>query len=378
MTKLIFLAAEDWSFLAHRMPMARAARDAGFDVAVITRVNRAETCAAIESGGIRVIPFNWQRRSINLIAALREISAIRKIYAAERPNIVHHVAIKPIIWGTLAAIGAGMKRVVNAPTGLGYIFTSQDFLARGLRVIVSPLLRFCMRSPRVWTVLENSDDLRDLIADGMIIADRATLIRGCGIELDIHTTLLEPDGPITIGIAARMLHDKGIMPLVQAIQMVRQRGLDIRLLMAGTPDAENHASLTDAEMAQISAMPGITVLGQIADIRALWARCHIAVLPSRREGLPKALLEAAAAQRAIIATDVPGCREICVDGVNGIRVPVDDARALADAIQVLAQNPALRACYAAASRAMAEGDLSAIAVGAAMTALYNRIVGTGK
>lgn len=374
MKKLVFLVAEDFAFLSHRLPMALAARAAGFDVHIITRVTGGRD--AIEAQGFTVHALDWQRRSLNPFSALHEIRAIKKLYEQIGPDIVHHVALKPIIWGTLAAHWAGVRRIVNAPIGLGYIFTSNDFVARALRLIISPMLRFALRHPNVRVIIQNRDDLVGLERDGFIQFDRAVLIRGSGIELEKYDVLPEPDGPITVGIAARMLHDKGVMPLVLAQQKLRDDGLDIRLLLAGTPDPENRATLTPHEMAHISCLHGVSVLGHVRDIRSLWEKCHIAVLPSRREGLPKALMEAAAVGRPLIATNVPGCREICQDGVNGILVPVDDADALAAAIRKLAENPDLRARYGGASRRMVESDLSAAAVGAKLTALYSQMMGT--
>ena len=370
MPKLTFLVAEDFGFLSHRLPMAEAARAAGFDVSVVTRVNDEATQKAIESKGFKVYPLRWQRRSINPFSAVDEILQIRKYYAQIKPDIVHHVALKPIIWGTTAAFLARVKHIVNAPVGLGYIFTSDDGMARTLRLIIAPMLRVAMRHPNVRVIIQNQDDWEGLAEAGIIQHDHSVVIRGSGIELDHYHVLPEPDGPITLGIAARMLHDKGIMPLVAAQQKLRADGMDLRLLLAGTPDAENHASLTDLEMQKISALPGIEVLGHVKDIRTLWERCHIAVLPSRREGLPKSLLEAAAVGRPLIATDVPGCREICHNGVNGILVPMDDADALSIAIEILAKNPVLRAQYGAASRQMVESDLSAAAVGQKLVSLY--------
>jgi len=374
MPKLVFLVVEDFGFLSHRLPMARAAQAAGFDVSVITRVNDVATRAAIEAQGFKVYPIHWQRRSIDPFAALREINTIKNYYREIEPDIVHHVALKPIIWGTLAAHWAGVKRIVNAPVGLGYIFTSHEFTAWTLRLIVAPLLRFTLRHPHVRVIIQNSDDWQSLAREGIIQHDRSVLIRGSGVELEKYHVAPEPGGPITIGVAARMLHDKGIMPLVEAQQILQREGMDVRLLLAGIPDPENRATLTEKEMQRISVLRGVTALGQVKDIRTLWEQCHIAVLPSRREGLPKALLEAAAMGRPLIATNVPGCREICHDGVNGTLVPVDDAGALADAIKMLASHPELRAQYGAASRAMVETDLSAAAVGAKLIELYQEML----
>lgn len=374
MPKLIFVVAEDFGFLSHRLPMALAAKAAGFEVGIITRVNDQQTRAQIESNGFKVFPIEWQRSSINPFAALAEIAEIAKIFRQQRPDIIHNVALKPIIWGTLAAFQSGVKRIVNAPVGLGYIFTSNDLMARALRLVVAPLLRIAMRHPRVRVIIQNGDDWQGLARDGIIQHDRSVLIRGSGVELEKYHVTPEPDGPITIGVAARMLHDKGIMPLVNAQQKLVREGMDIRLLLAGTPDPENRATLTAEEMAHISSLPGVTALGHVTDIPGLWARCHIATLPSRREGLPKALLEAAAAGRPLIATDVPGCREICHHGVNGILVPMDDAEAMAAAIKKLALDKNLRAQYGAASRRMVESDLSAAAVGQKLVGLYRQML----
>lgn len=374
MPKLTFLVAEDYGFLGHRLPMALAAQRAGYNVSVITRVNDDSTRKAIEDAGFTVYPIQWQRRRINPVAAIAEIFQIKKLYQKIQPDLVHHVALKSIIWGTLAAGLSGIRGIVNAPTGMGYIFTSDDRVARTLRFIVSPMLRMAMRHSHAWVIIQNADDWKTLAKDGIIQSGRSVLIRGSGIELERYHAMPEPEGPITVGIAARMLHDKGIIPLVHAQQKLRAEGMDIRLLLAGTPDPENRATLSPSEMADISALPGVTALGQVKDIRTLWAACHIAALPSRREGLPKALMEASAAGRPLVATNVPGCREICQDGVNGILVPVDNVDALAAAIQTLAEDAELRAKYGAESRRKVEMDLSADAVGKKTLDLYKKIL----
>ncbi len=372
MPRIIYLVTEDWAFCTHRLPMARAAREAGFNVHVVTRVT--DHRAVIEAEGFTVHDLQWDRRSIGPWAAGRDVADLIHLYRTLKPDLVHHVAVKPVILGSLAARAAGVPRIVNALVGLGYIFTSQNIQAKLLRGPVSVLLRLVLNNKRTRVIIQNRDDWDNLGKIGLIDHARSRLIRGSGIDIDNYQVLPEPDGPITLGFVARMLDDKGVRPLVAAQQQLQQQGLDIRLLLAGTPDPANPATITEAEMQAFAQLPGITWLGHVTDIQAFWARCHIGVLPSRREGLPKSLMEAAACGRALIATDVPGCREICIDGENGILTPMDDAPALAAAIQMFAQDPARRARYGTASRRMVESDLSAAAIGAATVKLYNELL----
>ena len=156
--------------------------------------------------------------------------------------------------------------------------------------------------------------------------------------------------------------------------MLRARGLDARLLIAGTPDPANPASVSQAEAASWDKEPGITCLGHVDDIAGLWARAHVAVLPSRREGLPLSLMEAAACGRAMIASDVPGCREIVIHEQTGLLFPVDDAAALADAMERLSRTPDLRARYAKAARDLVVEKFAADIIGRQTVALYRRML----
>jgi glycosyltransferase involved in cell wall biosynthesis len=224
-------------------------------------------------------------------------------------------------------------------------------------------------------IVQNEDDRRLLLALNPAAERRVAVIRGSGIDLAHFPVAQEPPAPPVIaGFAARLLADKGIESLIEAQQRLRGRGVDLRLLIAGTPDPENPSSIPEATLARWRGLAGITWLGQVEDIRSLWRAAHIAVLPSRREGLPKSLLEAAAMGRPLVATDVPGCREIAKEGINALLVPPDDAAALARALEQLAGDAALRRRFGAASRALVESDLAAAAVGAATVALYHALL----
>jgi len=374
MPKLLYLVTEDWYFWSHRLPMARAARAAGFDVAVATRVGAHR--ARIEAEGFRVHPLGWQRSGNGPLATLRAILEIAALYRREQPDLVHHVAIKPVVLGGLAAWLARVPAVVNALTGLGFVFIGGKEGGGGLiKRPVRGLIRFVLGRANSHLILQNRDDLGLLVGRGFVAPERVTVIRGSGIDIEHYTPRPEPaDGPVTVAYVGRLLQDKGVPALVEAHRLLRARGLEVRLVLAGTPDPENPTSLSEATVRAWAAEPGIEWPGAVADVRTVWAGAHIAVLPSRREGLPKSLLEAAACGRALVATDVPGCREIARAGENALLVPPDDPGALADALETLVRDPALRARFGAASRRLVLSDMAVGPVGAATVALYRRLL----
>lgn len=368
---LVYLVTEDWYFLSHRLPMAREAQRAGYEVHVVTHVNKG--AAAIEAEGFRLHSVVWHRGSVNPLAFLSNILAVRRHYKAIVPDLVHHVALQPTIVGSLAALGLPCMRL-NALAGLGFSFTSATPKARLVRPILSLLLRFVLGHPRAAVLVQNPDD-RAAIASLGVPGERIFIIPGSGVETDKLTPMPEPERPITAAFVGRLLDDKGIRTLVEAHAILAGRGEPVRLLIAGDPDPANPVSIPPQEIAEWGRRPDIELLGHVADIRDVWKAAHIAVLPSRREGLPKSLLEAAACGRPIVATDVPGCREIARPGVNALLVPPDDAPALADAIARLARDSALRAHFGAAGRRMVEEEFSDVRVGRAICALYDRLIG---
>lgn len=367
---LLYLVTEDWYFLSHRLPMAREAQRAGYEVHVVTHVNKG--AAAIEAEGFRLHAVRWRRGSINPFAFLSNTYAVRKIYRQIDPDLVHHVALQPTIVGSLAAAGLRCVRL-NALAGLGFAFTSDTPKARLVRPVLRALLRHVLSHPRAAVLVQNPDD-RAAVQSLGIAPQHIFLIPGSGVETDTLMPLPEPAGPVTVAFVGRLLDDKGLRTLVEAHAILRRRGELLRLLIAGDPDPANPVSIPPAEIAEWGRRPGIELLGHVSDIRAVWSRAHIAVLPSRREGLPKSLLEAAACGRPIVATDVPGCREIARQDINALLVPPDDAPALADAMARLASDAKLRARYGAAGRTLVEAHYSAARIGVEIVALYDRLL----
>jgi glycosyltransferase involved in cell wall biosynthesis len=368
--RLLYLVTEDWYFMLHRLPMARAARAAGFEVHVATRV--ASHGAAIAAEGFHLHPMPWRRASIDPLAFLRSVQAVRALYRTVRPALVHHVALQPSIVGSLAAHGLPVA-VLNGIAGLGFAFTSTTPRARLAKAVLTPLIRSLFNRPGTLVSVENPDDAAALAALG-VARSRITVIPGSGVDVERLSVLPEPAGPITVAYAGRLLADKGLHALVASQALLTTRGRPIRLVIAGAPDPANPTSIPDSVLADWRRQPGVELLGQVADIRTVWAQAHIAVLPSRREGLPISLIEAAACGRPLIATDVPGCREVARPDVNAILVPVDDPPALAAAIAALAEDAARRARYGAAGRRLAETEFSSARVGRDIVALYHRLL----
>lgn len=369
--QLLFLVTEDWYFCSHRLPLARAAIAAGFEVAVACRVR--EHGEAIRAAGIRLHPLSLQRSSRNPwreIVAIREIAAL---YHREGPNIVHHVALKPVLYGALAARLAGLPLVVNALAGMGYVFTSDKPAARLLRPLITLAFRVLLRRGRI--ILQNPDDRAALLETGIARPEQIVLIRGAGVDTRQFFATEEPDSPLPLVVLpARMLWDKGIAEFVEAARILREQNVKVRFLLAGERDPDNPAAIP-AERLQSWRDAGVVEWpGRVDDMATLFSQSTLVCLPSYREGLPKALLEAAACQRALVATDVPGCREIVRHGHNGLLVPARDGKTLAEAIRRLLEDPALRRTMARRSREMVEQEFSIERITSETIALYREML----
>jgi glycosyltransferase involved in cell wall biosynthesis len=376
--RLIFLVTEDWYFWAHRLPQARAARDAGFQVSVATRVEAHGDL--IRSEGFALYPLNWRRGSINPFGAVASILEVAALYRRAHPDIVHHVSQKSILIGSIAARLAGVKLVVNALTGLGFLFAAVTAKARILRAVLVPVLRNVAAHPGVRFLVENPDDGATLRRLDMVPAEHIVLIRGSGVDIGHYAALPEPPaGPVVIGCATRMLRIKGVADVVAAFRLLRARGSGARLLLAGASDPENPAAIPEADLRAWASEPGIEWAGHVSDIRKIWARAHIAVLASLGgEGIPMSLMEAAACGRPLVATDVPGCREIVVQNDTGLLVPPADPEKLADALQALAEDAELRLRCGQAARDRVANGLDAGTVGRETVAVYFSLLSVGQ
>jgi len=372
--RLLFLVTEDWYFWAHRLPLARAARDAGYEVAIATRVGHLSE--QIKAENFQLEPLRWVRGSINPFHLAADLWTLVRLYRRLRPDIIHHVSLKPIVLGTAAARFVPGTVVLNALTGRGYIFTARAVRARMLAPLVSLLLRWLLRRPDTFVLLENEDDRRFVIDTIGVANERTAVNRGSGIDMNHFAVLPMPQAePVTIGCAARMLGIKGIADLVAASRILHARSIPHRLLLAGATDAESPDAIPEQMLRDWARLDGVTWLGQIDDVRALWRQCHIAALASLGgEGVPLSLVEAAACGRPLVATDVPGSRDIACHEVNALLAPPGAPQLLADALQRLIQDRARCTTFAAASRRIAESTFSADQVLAATLTLYDGLL----
>jgi len=370
--RLLFLVTEDWFFLSYRLDLARTARDAGYDVIVATRIGRLDK--QLKAENFTIEPLAWERGSLNPFKSLRDMVAITRVYRRARPDIVHNVALKPILLGSIAALFFPGVVVVNSLSGLGNTFIDRRPQTRLLAWIVRQALQLLLRRRATMTIVENEDDRR-FLTDELGVPEEQTKNLGGGIELSHFPQMPLPDTqPIAVACAARMLVSKGIGDLVAASQMLRARGVAHRLILAGGDDPENPGSIPAATLQHWAGQEGIEWRGNVADIREVWRQAAIAVLPSLREGLPRALMEAAACGRPLVATDVPGCRAVAHADINALLVPASDPGALADAIERLIRDPELRARFAAESRRIALAEFSLQRLLAATLQLYSRLL----
>jgi len=370
---LLFLVTEDWYFCSHRLPLARAALNAGFKVTVVTRVRRH--AAQIREAGLELIALSMSRRSANPLRELATLREIISIYRSTRPDIVHHVALKPVLYGSVAARLAGPTRVVNALAGLGYLFSSTDKRARLLRPVIETGFRLLFRSPGTRVIVQNPDD-QAWITGRIVERSRTVVIRGSGVDLSRFPPMTEPDGASLVVMPARLLRDKGVMEFVDAARMLRADGIAARFALVGDPDPENLAAIPHTQVEAWRREGVVECWGWREDMPEVFRQAHVVCLPSYREGLPKALIEAAATGRALVTCDVPGCREVVRDGDNGLLVPPRNSDALARALRTLIGDRDLRRSMARRSRERAVAEFSLDRVTADTLALYRSLLPT--
>jgi glycosyltransferase involved in cell wall biosynthesis len=366
--RLAYFVTEDWYFCSHRLPLAIAARQAGYTVYVITRV--AVHGDEIEAAGLNLIPLDLSRRGKNPITEANVVRRLTRIYKEIRPDIVHHVALKPVIYGSIAARIAGVPAVVNAMAGLGYLYSSSDSAARFFRPIFVRLIKLLLDNDRSTLILQNPDDVRVFCDSGVVDQSRVVLIQGSGVNLEQYQSEPEHEGVPIVLLASRMLWDKGVGEFVRAAEILKRSGCEARFVLAGDNDEENPASISVAQLEAWAEGGDVEWWGRCTDMAGLFAKSHIVCLPSYREGLPKVLLEAASCGRPIVTTDVPGCREVVTQGENGFLVPVKDEHALAEAIRTALDSAELRSRMGQAGRQIVQARFTIDKVIADTLAVY--------
>lgn len=362
-----------WFLISHRMEIARAARDAGFEVHVSADVESTEEQSTLEREGFRFHRVFLKRGGLSPVDDLLYLRQIRRVLRTVRPELIHNITVKPIVYGTIAARCMRVGGIVNAVSGLGYAFAGGDS-RRAVSYVVKAAYRVALGRRNSKVIFQNRDDLRTFIDAGIVNPRQGVLIRGSGVDLDAYGFSEEPDGTPAIVLPARMLRDKGVVEFVEAAGILRERGSRARFILAGKIDPGNPAALSAGQLARFERESGVQWVGHVTDMASLYRSAHIVCLPSYREGLPKALLEACAVGRAIVTTDVPGCREAVRHGENGLLVEPRNSVALADALGSLLDDAVLRRKMGAAGRRRAEEEFDVRMVVRSTLDVYRSVV----
>lgn len=353
---LLMIVNDPAFFISHRLPVAEAARSEGYTVLVATMPGMK--VADIQSQGFEHHVLPLSRSGKNILSETRAFFSLVRLLWKVKPGLLHLVTIKPVLYGGLAARLAPVGGVVSAVSGLGFVFMSSGRKAVLVRNVISTMYRLAFGKKNLRVIFQNPDDRDVLLSAGALDKSKVKMIRGSGVDLSLYQVLPEPSGSPVVCFAARLLRDKGVCEYVEAVRLLRERGVRATFRLVGDPDPGNPTSITSDEVERWRHEGLMEVFGFRKDIAGLFAESHLVVLPSYREGLPKVLVEAAACGRAVVTTDVPGCRDAIDPGETGLLVPVRNVTALADAMQRLIEDSALRQQMGAAGRALAEREFA--------------------
>jgi glycosyltransferase involved in cell wall biosynthesis len=374
--KILFVVPDDWYFWSHRRPIASAALQNGYNVFVAARVDAFGD--KIIEAGFRLIPLCLDRSSYSLFHELRTISELRNIYRREKPDIVHHIALKPILYGSMAALGNSRMQVINAFAGLGYLVSSPSFKAQALKRVLWKMFRFLLNRPNSFLLLQNREDRDLLVAEIGVPQERTTIIRGSGVDVNEFQAKAESPGIPIVLLSSRMLWIKGVSDFVEAAKLLREKGMNARFVLAGDTDPGSPGAIPREKLQEWQNAGPVEWWGHQQSMSRMLQESAVVCLPSHGgEGVPKALIEAAASERAIVATDVPGCRDIVRHGTNGLLVPPKNPAALADAIALLLNDAPLRAAMGRRGREIAVNEFSEEQVIQQTLALYDQLLSAG-
>lgn len=348
MIRCALVSNTDWYLYKYRLSLARALRDNDYEVMLISP--EGEFAKQIEKAGFNWYEWQVGRRSI---APWLEMGAIRKLsqlYRVLKPDLVHHHTIKPVLYGGIAAQRIGVPAVIASVTGRGYTFSGHGMRPKLMELIVRPFYQQVLSRDNSQIIFENDSDQQYFIDSGIVNPEQCHLIESVGVDPNHFYPLPEPDGPVVILMASRMLWDKGVGVLVEAARLLQQKGLEFKVELVGNPDPGNPTSISEEQLLAWQEENLIEWLGWQSDMKSIYARCHIVVLPSFHEGVPTSLLEAAACGRPIVASDIPGCRTVVDDRKTGLLVPRRQPEPLAAALERLILDPDLRGRMGKAGR----------------------------
>lgn len=373
MIRLLLSSNTDWYLYNFRLSLAKHLREAGIEVILVSPPGKY--VPRLEEQGFRWIRWDLGRQSVAPWVELASLRQIYAIYQRERPDLVHHHTVKPVLYGTLAARIARIPAVINSITGRGYIFLGEGVRARLLRLVVKPVYRLAFNIPGCGVIFENAHDRQYFLDNRLVPAGQTWLIEGVGVDPSRFSPQPEPEGIPVIMLAARMLWDKGVGILVEAARSLKAE-IPVRVALVGDPDPGNPATVTRETLENWNTEGIVEWWGWQPDMPEIYNRSHIVTLPTMYgEGVPTTLLEAASCGRPLVATDIPGCRQVIIEGHNGFLVPTNNPRALAEALKRLASDPALRGRMGEASRQLVIQKFTHAHVNANTLRVYQQVLG---
>ena len=345
-------------FCSHRLPVAEAALNKGFEVIIGYGEIGDANLEILENKGFKLKHIPFYSGGINPFKEFKTFFYIWNFFKKESPDIIHLVTIKPYLYGGIISRLAGVPALVSAISGLGTIFINTNFKYSFFRLLLYPIYRIAFGHPNQKIIIQNIDDLKLLVDWGVLNPKKTKLIKGSGVNLKKFKNFEEPNGIPIVCFAARLLKDKGINEFVSAAKLLKERGLKAKFYLAGNIDKNNPTGINFNDFEKIKKEGYVKVLGYQKDIPKLYANTHIVCLPSYREGMPKSLIEAAAAGRAVVTTDAPGCRDAIIPNKTGLLVPTKNSKKLADALQWLIEHPQERVSMGINARKFAEKEFS--------------------
>ena len=343
-------------FISHRLPIAEALLAKGFEVFIGYGELRGADPKILEQRGFKVYFIPMQPGSFNLLNDFKTFYYIWSFFKRVKPDIVHLVTIKPYLYGGIISRLCGVQGLITAVSGLGTLFVNKDLKSKLIRLLLYPIYKLAFNHLNQKIIVQNKDDLKVLVNWGVLNLSKVKLLKGSGVKLENFINLDEPSGTPVVCFAARLLRDKGVYEYVSAVRLLKERGIKAEFLLAGDLDINNPTGLKLKDLNKIRDEGYVKIIGYQKDIATLYAKSHIICLPSYREGFPKSLIEAAAAGRAVVTTDVPGCRDAIIPNKTGLLVPIKDSQKLADALQWLIENSKERIAMGKAGRNFAEKE----------------------
>jgi glycosyltransferase involved in cell wall biosynthesis len=366
MAKIILFANTDWYLYNFRLSLAKELRAHGHEVVLLSAPGPFEPL--LQESGFRWVSFPLSRQGINPFYELRTLWRLTQLYHQLDPDIVHHFTIKPVLYGSMAAHLLRIPGIINSITGLGHLFIDPEPITRLLRRLASWLYRINLRGTEV--IFENPEDRKIFIEWGFIKSRQGHLILGTGVDVERFRPTAKENNPPIVLFSSRMLVTKGVLEYVEAIRILKAKGINAGFALAGKPDPGNPASIPEEQIEAWKQSDLVEWWGWQSDMPAALAQTDIFCLPSYREGVPNALLEATACGLPIVTTDTPGCRDVVTNGVNGLLVPVKNAQAIAVALETLILDPELRRRMGSAGREIAV-NFSNIKINRETLAVYN-------